>query len=701
MGVIDLLRRVRPKKRETPAAAGAEPPPEEQGLSRIAVLGHTGSGKTVFYAMLYDTLRDHADMQLTAADADTARELDTILRQMKGLREERDDRGEFVVASAPRRFPPGTKDVVDFRFQATVRGRESFPFQAKEYQGELLDLNNLSQIEDYVRDFFRKADCILFLIEPSSYRSEVKREARLSAFNILLQKTVGWRVKTNIPVALVISKADTLDGFHDPSQVALIPDRLRFARLGTFERLRDVVLNEPGVASEPAWRASVAEALDRLRGFIRHLLAHTREFQIFFVSSVGSVETIINEFGSEETIPPAELRPIGLEQPFLWYVQQAGKRSTLRRSRQALKWMSGVAAVWLLALGGYYLPRVIAYGTFVKPALAGPASLETLRERWAKSTLARWWLRSREEADVSRLLSGGAGLAPGGWASVQPPLQALNPNDDQSAYRLWSVASSAVGCGAGDDDCTRNLGLARKIVEVLGADGKVIQALDYEPTHQALVRFGGVTGDGPALLPLGRWLCGHATRAIEAESSQMDKAALVKAVQHASQLTNSFPACKEFFGRAVRAKWVAQNRLGSQGGGGGAETGGAGGGDLAGGVAAGAGDIVSALLPYGLRLRISEITPPRYHVHVKVGSDAWSEELGPGKYLVNRAGLSPSTIIRIGVSTFEACQEGATVVGDVTVSQTGGLNPAALNSPLAIKAADGTEVRIAFSREAP
>src|SRR5437773_5291378 len=408
MGFLDLLRRVKIKKKEpAPAAAGAEAPQEDQGLSRIAVLGHTGSGKTVFYAMLYDTLRDHPDIQLTAADADTARELDTILRQMKGLREDRDDRGEFVVVNVPRRFPPGTKDVVDFRFQATV-GRESFPFQAKEYQGELLDLNNLSQIEDYVRDFFRKADCILFLIEPSSYRSEVKREARLSAFNILLQKTVGWRVKTNIPVALVISKADTLEGFHDQSQVALIPERLRYARLGTYEKLKAAILNEQAVAAEPAWRASVAESLDRLRGFIRHLLAHTREFQIFFVSSVGSVDKVTNEFGSEETIPPAQLRPIGLEQPFLWYVQQAGKRSTFDRSRGTLKWMSIAAALWLLGLGLFYVPRFMAFNAYVKPALAGSA-LDPLRTKWSGAMIAKWWLSRDERGRVAQLLAGSHG----------------------------------------------------------------------------------------------------------------------------------------------------------------------------------------------------------------------------------------------------------------------------------------------------
>jgi hypothetical protein len=712
MGLIDLLRRVKLKKKEAPPApGGAEAPPEDQGLSRIAVLGHTGSGKTVFYAMLYDTLRDHADIQLTAADADTARELDSILRQMKGLREDRDERGEFVVVEAPRRFPPGTKDVLDFRFQATVHGRESFPFQAKEYQGELLDLNNLAQIEDYVRDFFRKADCILFLIEPSSYRSEVKREARLSAFNILLQKTVGWRVKTNIPVALVISKADTLEGFHDPRQVALIPERLRFARLGTFERLRDAVLNESVVAAEPAWRASVAEALDRLRGFIRHLLAHTREFQIFFVSSVGSVEQIINEFGADEVVPPAQLRPIGLEQPFLWYVQQAGKRSTLRRSRGAMKWMGGVAALWLLGLCAFYGPRYYAYNAYVQPGFTSPSSLEAVRGRWAQASLPKWWLSSGEEADVARLLSPGGGTLEEGWASVQPALAGLNPDDDQSAYRLWTVANSVAGCAAGDDACTRNLGLARKTVEVFGKEGAVIQALEYEPAHQALIRFGGAAADEAALRPLGRWLCGHATRSIESESSQMDKAVLVKAVQHGTQFRKSFPSCEAFFGRATKAVWIAQNRLSGLGGvagGGGAGGGGAlaeGGAGPGGAAAAGMdGDIVPAFGPYDLRLKIGEITPSQYHIHVRVGEgQEWSQELRAGGFLVNQSGIDSSTAIHIGVSTFQACQEGATVLNQVILRgapKAGEINPRALGpgSEISIKAPDGSVVKIAVGK---
>ena len=61
---------------------------------RIALLGHTSSGKTVFYAMLYRQLRNDPEIQLSTTSAITEEYLQRVINGLLGRQDAIGDDGE-------------------------------------------------------------------------------------------------------------------------------------------------------------------------------------------------------------------------------------------------------------------------------------------------------------------------------------------------------------------------------------------------------------------------------------------------------------------------------------------------------------------------------------------------------------------------------------------------------------------------------
>jgi hypothetical protein len=242
------------------------------GQKRIALFGHRNVGKTTLLAMLYRQASSGRvpGLRMAAADARTAEYLAEKIAQLES--------GQPMAGSLAE---------TDLKLRL-YHGPARFDLIIKDYQGEHVSLGS----EEPIHEFFADCDAVFLCLDPEGPADPVERRRRQQEVEILLERYIDRSddLTTGRPVALLLTKFDRV-----------------LASTQTFgaSEGREAVFNA----------ALVERIVDDRYGMTRHALAaHAPDGAIFAVSSFGP--------GAVDHRPPAELRPVGLEQPLGWVAEQ-------------------------------------------------------------------------------------------------------------------------------------------------------------------------------------------------------------------------------------------------------------------------------------------------------------------------------------------------------------------------------------------
>lgn len=317
----------------------------------IGLYGLSKAGKTVFLSVLF---------REAVANAIASRRFSLRTRHQETLREMLRNRDLLTGDSELGRpaFPPPTITQKLYHFDAILNRKHLYPFRTMDYKGEGLDWSRTSGSEETI-EFLSGCDCLLFLYEPDDEMlnrdtddvdiTEPARFNRLQQFNTMIAKLrKDQDVKLNMPIALVITKADLLDGFDmiGEQDTVLLGPQLLHAKFNDPETFIRRVLDQPHIKAYPPWARQLRKVLTALTLFWEEALHSAPTFQVFFVSATGGTEELKNERGETEVVPPARLRPKGVLPPFFWVVDMVMTLRKVRRlNRLAWRWLLPITIV--------------------------------------------------------------------------------------------------------------------------------------------------------------------------------------------------------------------------------------------------------------------------------------------------------------------------------------------------------------------
>ncbi len=311
---------------------------------KIGIFGHTRAGKTVFLTMLWHQTHGRRDFSLETDDYQT-----------------RQDMSRYYDLLAASEWPPPTATERLYRFTAVIDTTIRYPFESQDYQGESVSIDREVEAGREFLEYFEKCDCVFVLVDAEDLvrkgeDAALRRRKKIDSFELMLAQLVeGTRNRLRIPVAVVVTKADLLDGFRGEDQVALVGDDIRYSRYRGYESFVSAVLQQTHVAAHLPWRDQVNHVLQLLKPLIDYCLTKSPDLQVFFISSTGGVERVAGPEGQEVTRPPRELRAIGLERPFVWSVRLLMQKRRALIARRIKWWVVGVAAAVVVILSLFNL----------------------------------------------------------------------------------------------------------------------------------------------------------------------------------------------------------------------------------------------------------------------------------------------------------------------------------------------------------
>ncbi len=342
MGFISLFKRGTAKAKRISAETKEIKGRRKKGGKRerkIGIFGHTRSGKTVFFTMLWHKTHGRRDFSLETDDYQT-----------------RQDMSGYYDLLASGKWPPPTATERKYRFTAVIDSTIRYPFESQDYRGESVSIDREVEAGKEFLEYFESCDCVFILVDAEDlvFKGEdaaLRRRKKIDSFELMLAQLVeGTRNRLKIPVAIVITKSDLLDGFRGEGQVVLVGDDIRYSRYKGYESFVSAVLQQEHVSKHLPWRDQVEEVLLLLKPLVDYCLTKSPDLQIFFISSTGGVEHATDEDGNPITLPPRELRPIGLEKPFVWSVRLLMEKRKALIARKVKWWVAGISAFAILML---------------------------------------------------------------------------------------------------------------------------------------------------------------------------------------------------------------------------------------------------------------------------------------------------------------------------------------------------------------
>ena len=336
MAILGIFKKAGKLKKKMDAGAGkpgqAEAP-VDKSIYRIGIYGHKGVGKTVFFAITYAFSKNSPDLELMAL-GETQELLEEKFNLMRGKGMNLET-GEKI---GSRRFPPLSTGEQQLNFEARVGRSKIIPLNTIDYSGELIYIDNRGELKQSLIDYFKSCECILFFIDPESIKNEGERSNRIASFTDLIAQLSGPDKRLKVPIGLVVTKADEIPGFKSADQSTLIGRGSGYIRALNFAGFLRGVLKQRSISSRPDWRSESEATLNRLESLFKPLMNRSLDFQIFFISSTGnSPEMITDDNNRVVRVPPEDLRPLGVSQPFRWafnriscYRRAAGYMATLK-----------------------------------------------------------------------------------------------------------------------------------------------------------------------------------------------------------------------------------------------------------------------------------------------------------------------------------------------------------------------------------
>lgn len=322
---------------------------------RLGLFGHANSGKTVYYTVLNEECKISRKVQLSVTDNATAGEFLKNYRSLWGLGTT-SEVGTVVDMHGDKKFPEPTQKDRLLSFNAILDGSTNFPIVALDYPGSAISISDPSDLREKVADFMDGCNGLMFFFDPKVLQAELQTQAHVAAFVHMIERLAPLGSRLPIPIALVVTKSDLLDGYAGDEQVALVREDDENLLSENFEVFLEKILTSGRISRNPAWSGSVRNVLVKLREFLKVVVGRTLDFQIFFVSATGSSpQKIGTEVGRSVYQPPERMAPIGVKEPFDWLLRSIVRNRSITRLRKIAKYVATFSLIWILAFSAPYL----------------------------------------------------------------------------------------------------------------------------------------------------------------------------------------------------------------------------------------------------------------------------------------------------------------------------------------------------------
>lgn len=308
------------------------------GERRIGIYGPSNVGKSVFFTMLYKACRQDREFNLSPDDPQTGRQLVNNLNTLRS--------GEWL---------PGTVEESELNFKASLRGGSQFPFSTRDYKGETVDLEQESSAKEKLIDYFQDCDAILFMLSPEMIADPRKCEREIMSFQSMINRVTEQGGKgLRIPIGLMITKADAIEGFEQETQSVLVARKTEYLKAKDFKTFVEGVCGQYHVARNIVFQEQVRDILGRLSLFFDFLMTLSMEFQVFFVSSVGHVRQVEEPSGQLVVRPPEDPDGVGIKTPFLWVIETIRRKEKIAAMNGLRRFVFRLAVVVLLFYSIFY-----------------------------------------------------------------------------------------------------------------------------------------------------------------------------------------------------------------------------------------------------------------------------------------------------------------------------------------------------------
>ncbi len=322
---------------------------------RIGVYGHANSGKTVYFTILNEEAKIARNLQISVTDNATAGEFLKNYRALWGLGTS-SDVGTMVDLRSEKKFPSPTETDRLLMFNAILDRSKKLSVVSYDYPGDAVSISAQSEFRDKVTDFMAGSHGILFFFDPKTLQAELQTQAHVASFVNMTEMLAPIESRLPIPIALVVTKSDILDGFSDESQSVLISSEDEHLLSEDFELFLEKVLSSNRIASNSAWAGSVRNILVKLREFLKVVIGRTLDFQIFFISATGeSPEKIGTDVGRSIYQPPDKISPVGVKEPFHWLLNSILRNRRISRLRTVSKYVAMLSLAWIVLFSAPYL----------------------------------------------------------------------------------------------------------------------------------------------------------------------------------------------------------------------------------------------------------------------------------------------------------------------------------------------------------
>jgi len=322
-------------KIKRPGEPGETAEQVDRSIYRIGIFGHKDTGKTVFLTSVYAFSKDSSELQLLAM-GETQVYLEENYNLMKGTGDDQIT-GEKIRS---RKFPNPTSDDRKLSFSAQLGKTMNVSLEMMDYSGKNLYIDSSGGIPQNLADFFELCDCVLFFIDPDGINNEGELTRRVASFTRLIEQLSGSKKRLNIPVGLVVTKADELGGFKSGLQSTLVGSGSGYIKGYRFNDFLSGIVKQRYLSDYPEWMNTLKTLLVRFQSFFNPLIKNTLDYQVFFVSSIGNLPSDLAEgAGQTGKAPPKDFRPLGVSQPIEWALKR------IRACRRAnifggiLKWI--------------------------------------------------------------------------------------------------------------------------------------------------------------------------------------------------------------------------------------------------------------------------------------------------------------------------------------------------------------------------
>jgi hypothetical protein len=334
------------KKKSAPPPKGADAPFEHDD-NVVLVFGHSNAGKTVYFSVLYELLKGNADFKLSPLDNETAANLIENYNLMRGKLLRIKD-GRQVEIEGERKFPTMTSETRILKFGLDMSVRKGVKFYTVDYKGETLSIAQPGELRKQFSKFFPFARAALFFLDASVLDTDVLLREQIAAFQTILHDLRDC-VPKRLPVGIVITKADFLDGFSPANPVELVPSGAAVYKGRRKDSFISGLTKVNSGRFGEVWTKTTERIARTLGNLVDSVSAYTLDFQIFFVSSTGGM----GKKPTGDVEPPRDITPSGVADPLMWAFRRIMFNKRKASWRYLVKWVFALCLIWVVLFSAF------------------------------------------------------------------------------------------------------------------------------------------------------------------------------------------------------------------------------------------------------------------------------------------------------------------------------------------------------------